>query len=334
MQGLRVLIWGVFALVCVQAGVLAGTKQPVFLQWLKADDPGDETIRNYWERSEAGELDAEETVDLGTMLFRRGYPKDAVRTYKKALDMDKDLYEAWFRIGVVKHSQGELYDARRAYKHCLKKLTGHGWCNFYLGLLEEQEGNSTDALYYFRRAFKFAPELADPAVNPEMLSSQLAFAAKLREVDRVEFKNTLPMPYLDPAAVRKVNQQYEPTPVPQKAPAKVEEVATEPPQEEVAEEPKSPVPIRTRAPSSDTSATSPPTHPVPVRRSPGTSSGNSGTPGASESSGTTGRSGTEVSPSSQSGGAPTRVAPIPSASPEARLERGWQGLWQRAAALV
>lgn len=334
MQALRVLMWGVFGLLCVQAGVLAETDQPVFLQWLKAGDPGDETIRNYWERSQAGQLNAEETVDLGTMLFQRGWPKDAVRMYKKALDMDKNLYEAWYRIGLVKHSQGELYDARKAYKRCLKKLTGHGWCNFYLGLLEEQEGNSTDALYYFRRAFKFAPELADPAVNPEMLSSQLAFAAKLREVDRVEFKNALPMPYLDPAEVRKVSQQYEPTPVPRTAPEEAEETVVEPAAEEAATEPKSPVPIRTRVPTNGTSATSPPARPAPVRRPPATSSDSPGTTDTSGSNGATGRSGSTVAPPAQSGGAPTRFTPIPSASPEARLERDLQGLWRLAAALV
>jgi hypothetical protein len=334
MQALRVLMWGVFGLLCVQAGVLANTDQPVFLQWLKTGDPGDETIRNYWERSQSGQLNAEETVDLGTMLFQRGYPKDAVRMYKKALDMDKNLYEAWYRIGLVKHSQGELYDARKAYKRCLKKLTGHGWCNFYLGLLEEQEGNSTDALYYFRRAFKFAPEISNPAVNPEMLNSQLAFAAKLREVDRVEFKNSLPMPYLDPAEVRQVNEQYEATPVPRQAPEKAVETVAEPTAEETATEPKSPVPIRTRVPSNDVSATSPPARPAPVRRAPATSSGSSGTTDTSRSSGTTGRSGSTVAPPSQTGGAPTRVPPIPNASPEARLDREWQGLWRLAAAMV
>ncbi len=336
MQALRVLMWGVFGLLCVQAGVLAGTEQPVFLQWLKADDPGDETIRNYWERSQAGELDAEGTVDLGTMLFQRGYPKDAVRMYQKALDMDSDLYEAWFRIGLVKHSQGELYGARKAYKRCLKKLTGHGWCNFYLGLLEEQEGNSTAALNYYRRAFKFAPQLSDPAVNPEMLNSPLAFAATIRETDRVEFKDAMPMRYLEPAAVRKVNQQYEATPVPREVSTVTEQAAPETSAEPAAE-PKSPVPIRTPAPTAakDTSATSATEGTAPERRSTDSSSGSSGTSDTSPSGDTAGRSESPRPPSPQGSGAPpTRVSPIRSTSPEARLEGSWEGLWRLAAALV
>ena len=42
---------------------------PIFVKWLVIDDPGDETIRHYWQRAEGGELNPAELVDLGTMLF-------------------------------------------------------------------------------------------------------------------------------------------------------------------------------------------------------------------------------------------------------------------------
>jgi tetratricopeptide (TPR) repeat protein len=115
----------------------------------------------------------------------------------------------------VEHSEGNLDNAQQAYKRCLKKLTGHGWCNFYLGLLEEQLGHSTDAMYHYRRAFKFAPELADPKVNPEVLASNLVLGVYLQDQERRRFKNTLPMPYLEPGKVARVRRQYEPTPTPE-----------------------------------------------------------------------------------------------------------------------
>lgn len=189
----------------------AVTDEPMFVRWLVIDDPGDETIRNYWERFEREELDPPAMVDLGTMLFYRGYPKDAVRIFKDALDLDPDLYEAWFRIGLVEHSEGDLDSARQAYKRCLKKLTGHGWGNFYLGLLEEQLGHSSDALHYYRRALKFAPELADPTVNPEVMASRLMLGVQLQDQDRRRFKGSLPMPYLEPGKVERVRRRYEPT---------------------------------------------------------------------------------------------------------------------------
>ena len=183
-------------------------KQPVFVSWLVADDPGDQTILHYWERYELEELSPTEMVDLGTMLFYRGYPKDAVRVLETALDQDKELFEAWFRIGLVEHQQGNLRDARIAYKKCLKILKGHGWCNFYLGLLEEQEGHGKTAMGYYRAAFRYAPELADREVNPEMASSDLSLGAWLMMAQDNAFKSSLPMSYLHPNRVKKVTAKF------------------------------------------------------------------------------------------------------------------------------
>ncbi len=241
-----------FAIVLVSAVGVAAADESMFVRWLVMDDPGDETIRDYWQRAESGELDAPALVDLGTMLFYRGYPKDAVRIYRRALDLDKDLYEAWFRIGLVEHSEGNLDNAQQAYKRCLKKLTGHGWCNFYLGLLEEQLGHSSDAMYHYRRAFKFAPELADPKINPEVLSSKLVLGVHLQDQERRRFKNALPMPYLEPGKVSRVRRQYESTPTSEPPPAPGPAVAqTAPPssQERVEPQPTPAQPVRPPRPA-------------------------------------------------------------------------------------
>jgi tetratricopeptide (TPR) repeat protein len=211
----RLGLFGFVMVVVTSGAIVAVADEPMFVRWLVADDPGDETIRDYWERAEREELEPPALVDLGTMLFYRGYPKDAVRMYRKALDLDRDLYEAWFRIGLVEHSEGNFDNARQAYKRCLKKLTGHGWCNFYLGLLEEQLGHTSDAMYHYRRAFKFAPELADPKVNPEVLGSELVLGVHLQDRERRRFKSTLPIPYLEPKKVERVRRSYEPTPTPE-----------------------------------------------------------------------------------------------------------------------
>ncbi|MCD4748782.1 MAG: hypothetical protein K8R59_05350 [Thermoanaerobaculales bacterium] len=184
-------------------------KEPVFVRWLVADDPGDETIRAYWERYDREELSANEMVDLGTMLFYRGYPKDAVRLFEAALDEDKKLEEAWFRIGLVEHQQGNHRQARMAYKKCLHLFKGHGWCNFYLALLEEQDGNAKTAMEYYRRAFRYAPALADPDTNPELASSELSVGAWLQMARDRAFKKALPMPYLDSQQVKKVRASYD-----------------------------------------------------------------------------------------------------------------------------
>ena len=107
-------VWTVVALVASLALAAGGGTDPMFVRWLAPADPGDQTIRVYWEQAERGQLGPQGMIDLGTMLFYRGYPKDAVRYFQRALDQDADLYEAWFRIGLVEHREGNLRDAEEA----------------------------------------------------------------------------------------------------------------------------------------------------------------------------------------------------------------------------
>ena len=299
----------VVGIVGFYGAVMVSADEPIFVRWLVADDPGDETIHNYWERAERDELGAPALVDLGTMLFYRGHPKDAVRMYRRALDLDPDLYEAWFRIGLAEHSQGELDNARQAYKRCLKKRPGHGWCNFYLGLLEEELGHSSNALDHYRRAFKHAPALANPKVNPEILSSDLALGAHLEAYDQQRFDAALPMRYLEPNKVNKVLRQYEPTPT----------VAPDAAAEEASEEAAPDTRSSQSAPSpAARSQTQPPPRKIPARRapvaSPPTPQG-SGQPGGSAET-------------------PYGVRSIGNTSDEAHLMPWWPNLSQVASALV
>ena len=221
--------WLVPAFDAVAGDTEAGEpKPPVFVRWLVAGDPGDETIREYWERSQRGELSPAGLVDLGTMLFERGYPKDALEMYREALHRDKRLYEAWLRIGVVEHRAREYEDARRAYKNCLDLMSGHGWCNFYLGLLEEQTGHPTKALEHFEKAYEHAPSLADPKVNPEVLQSRLQFGAAVKQGAESRFTKSAPLSFLEPEQVREVKQQYLPTPSPTPTPTVTTQVSPTP----------------------------------------------------------------------------------------------------------
>lgn len=222
-----------FGALVVGGAAVALDDTPVFLDWLKPGNPRDQVIRVYWERVSAGNASATEMVDLGTMLFHRGYPKDAVRLFKQALDIDPHLAEAWFRIGIVRHHAGELGKARRAYRKCLKKFPGHGWCNFYLGWCEEQRGEASEALHHYRRAFRFAPELADPRVNPLVLRSDLqpGLSAMLENQDR--FEREAPLSYLESTKVerlrRSIARKKSAKPTPTFAPRKGKPTPTEPP---------------------------------------------------------------------------------------------------------
>lgn len=218
------------AAAAVLAVVGGAAKTPGFLEWLQPSSPGDETIKVYWQRAEAGSASPHELIDLGTMLFLRGFPDDARRFFeesaaalaalpKPSLDDEILRAEAWFRIGLVEHSRSRYGAARKAYGRCLKILKGHGRCNFYMGLLEEQTGHPKRALRYYQTAFRVAPELADPKVNPEALYSTLDVGAQVRAGERERSANELPLRYLEPERVASVLQRFLPTPTPTPTPS-------------------------------------------------------------------------------------------------------------------
>lgn len=309
---------------------------PIFVKWLVMDDPGDETIRVYWQRAEAGELSGPELVDLGTMLFYRGWPNDAVDYFKQALKLDSELSEAWFRLGLVKHYSGDLAGARSAYEKCLKLQSGHAWANFYLGLLEEQTGDASAAMGHFEMAFKHAPELADPRINPEILSSKLQLGAQVQYFDRERFEKTMPMPFLDPAAVRQTEKQFIKEPTPEPTPTSIPEVARR----------TVPTPIPAGGGSSGSKAQA-------ARRSGGSKSGSAagGAAAAGAEAGGAGGSGGTAGEFPDAGSTPYGVNKPPGqsrtgagaggaspqigdTSPEASLQPVWPGLYEIAKALI
>jgi len=197
-----------------------GEKRPVFTNFMRPDDPRDLVIMEYWSRAGQCEATPTELVDLGTLLFERGFPRDAIRAFGAATDLDGGMFEAWFRAGLVHQSLGELGKAKKAYKKCLKLFKGHGPCNFYMGLAEEQSGDPSSALHYYRKAFKYAPSLADPKVNPAVLQSRLELGAFIRATADRDFKDSMPMELLNPDRLQEAADSLQPTPTPTPEPTR------------------------------------------------------------------------------------------------------------------
>jgi len=223
------VVTALLAALAATVAVDAVDKDPAFLRWLDGSQPLDAAIGHYWERALSDELTAIEWVDLGTMLFERGFPKDAIEAFRAAADLEPEMTEAWLRTGLVYQKRGEPNRARRAYGTCLDIRPGHGWCNFYLGLLEERDGNPERAVERFETAFRHAPALADPEVNTELLYSKLALAAKIEHYRGERFEVMAPMGYLEPDRIRRIQRELAPVAAPSQAPPSVEAPPSEPP---------------------------------------------------------------------------------------------------------
>jgi hypothetical protein len=87
-----------------------------------------------------------------------------------------------------------------------------------MGLLEEQTYHPSKALQHYERAFRAAPELADPRVNPDLMYSKLQLGAAMRQQEVRRFTETVPMPYLDESQVKATRARYLPTATPTPTP--------------------------------------------------------------------------------------------------------------------
>jgi hypothetical protein len=202
-------------------------------------------------------------------------------------------------------------------------------------LLEEQTGNPSRAMEHYRTAFRHAPELADPKINPEVLYSKLYLGALVQHGEEKRFTASLPMPLLEPRKVKRVMARIDKGRPPEAAfkeqaeavePA-AEEAAAAAPAEVGAEEPAPPVATRPPAdvqpkqvqPRGRRLAPGPrPTQTPRPQRSgfhPGEHSTTPGSPSKAQPS-------PEPTPSQEGVDAPQ----LPNVSPEASLQPLWPGL--------
>jgi tetratricopeptide (TPR) repeat protein len=118
--------------------------------------------------------------DLGALLVQKGFAKDAEDEFERALNIDSHYYPAWYNVGLVRLSRGEIISARHAFGKTVSLKPGHAAALFQLGLLEEQAGNTNSAIKHYAKAFEINPALLDVQVNPRILDSRLTHVALIR----------------------------------------------------------------------------------------------------------------------------------------------------------
>lgn len=193
--------WSVGALIVLLA---ASVSAAVFERYLSPDRPLDRAILNYLALERAGKATSWDLGDLGVLLLEKGFPVDAERYLRKALDLDKHDFEAAYRLGLVLQRQGRDREAVKYYRRALAERPGHGYARFMLALAEERSGRRDAAIRDYAKAYRFAPELADPTKNPLVLDSDLQTEAELTRYDALARASTLKVTSIDPNAVRRM----------------------------------------------------------------------------------------------------------------------------------
>ncbi|OYV97207.1 MAG: hypothetical protein B7Z68_03995 [Acidobacteria bacterium 21-70-11] len=170
----------------------------VFERFLSPDRPADRAIMSYLALAKSGHASSMDLADLGVLIFEKGFPGDAEDYLRAALKLDKHNYEAAYRLGLVLQRQGRNREAVRYYKMTLKQRRGYAEARFMLAMAEERCGRREAAIRDYAKAYRYAPQLADPKKNPLVYDSHLQTEAVLRH-----YQETVPalQPTAAPAAM-------------------------------------------------------------------------------------------------------------------------------------
>lgn len=159
-------------------------KPPVYTQFLNTGTVLDQQIKAFYDAVRANPSSAPLHNDLGQLLLRKGFPKDAEREFERAINADSRFYPAWYNLGLVRAARDNFSGARRAFFRTTRLMKGHSEALFQLGLMEERRGNRDGAIAYYAKALRHNPRIIDVRANPLVLDSKLIHLAILQNYDR------------------------------------------------------------------------------------------------------------------------------------------------------
>ena len=152
--------------------------------YLSTGDTLDATIIDLTARVAAKPDDAGLRNDLGNLLARRGFAKEAIDQYRKAAKLDPTFYLADYNEGLLLEKEGRDGDAISAFRRSIKRKPGFPLSRFHLGFLYEKKGNNESAIAEYAKALRIDPSLRWPARNPLVVQTRLLYRASLVNYDR------------------------------------------------------------------------------------------------------------------------------------------------------
>lgn len=236
----------------------------IFERYLSAERPADRAVMKYLELEKQGAATSRDLAELGVLLLNKGFPKDAERYLRKALKVDKENFEAAYRLGLVLQREGRDREAARYYKKVIKQRPGHAYARFMLALAEERSGRRGAAIRDYAKAYRFVPELSWYDKNPLLYASKLQVSAALERYRREVNSSTLEVSAIDPAHVAEMMQIDAPPPATPTQASQTPQALAPPVPEVVASPAPTPAVSPTPAPGKETERKPPP--PVGLRR--------------------------------------------------------------------
>ncbi len=159
-------------------------KPPFYEQYLSAELPLDQAIREAAHRVQENPKSAALRNDFGNVLARRGFAKEALAQYARAVRLDRAFYLADYNAGLVYEKEGKEEHAINAFRRSIRKKPGFPPSRFHLGLLYERRGQERAAIGQYAKALRIDDSLRQPARNPLVVQTRLLYRVSLENYQR------------------------------------------------------------------------------------------------------------------------------------------------------
>ena len=152
---------------------------------------------SYWKVRVAGSPDdITVRLALGNAYAMNHRYEEAVGQYRKVLRAYSGSKPAWNNLGSAYRAMGRKSKALDAYRRAVELDPRYGLAYYNMGVIYDSAGEYDRALEYYGLAFQHDPKLADPKINPQVVTNRRVFAVLLHNY--LESAGTLALP-LEPA---------------------------------------------------------------------------------------------------------------------------------------
>jgi hypothetical protein len=170
------------AVLCLALALPAAAKD-VYKAYLDPGNPQHRATLDILARLDQTPNDASLHNDLGCLIARDGFWRDALREFETAEKLDKKDGRPPYNAGLVQTTRGEWGAARSAFKKAVDRDPGNWPAWWMLGFAEEKLGYADAAAQAYARSLRVDTSLFDVKRNPYALQSRLKARVLLETFD-------------------------------------------------------------------------------------------------------------------------------------------------------
>ncbi len=111
-------------------------------------------------------------VEKGLILEQSGQPKEALKAYRRAVDLDPYRSDVWANLGNVYHKLNDVAKAEDAYKRALQQDLNYPEAHHNLAVLLYEQSRMTEALEHYRAVLSRHPDYLPSLYNLAVIQEE------------------------------------------------------------------------------------------------------------------------------------------------------------------